>query len=578
MCALNDSKLLLVTGSPSTFNRLAQQLMGILPEKIDIVPYHVREKENVRLSGSYFIIFSSEEVYDTFSCSENFKHVGQYIIGQREIFNDRLDIILSLPRDQKILLVTDSKKTANDAVANLHDIGFDFFQFVPYYPGCGISGRDYTIAVTTGDIACVPKGIDKVYDIGARPFAFATIIKIMSHYGVLEEKIQSYAQNYLDRILAFARRLSNVANEAGKEMKAVRATLMGTGYYAKYKFDDIVGQSPAIEKIKSIAMKIAGTDLSVLIEGENGTGKELLASSIHNESERRNKPFIAINCSALPDQLIESELFGYEEGAFTGAKKGGKIGLFQQADGGTLFLDEIGDISLQMQTKLLRVLQEKEIMKIGGSKIIPVDVRIVAATNRNLRQLIDEGKFRNDLYYRIKEGYLYVPPLAERKQDIPLLIEHWMKHMFHSKKEIKPSVMTALMDRDWPGNIRELLNALKYILAVSESDVITEADIPDERGVRVPAKQQQYHRGSWDTDDISKLILAEIYKLNRRHEVAGRKKVFEAIQKKDVFMTEYKIRKSLGALKEAGLIQTVRGRYGLYLTDEALRMMENDQK
>ena len=131
MCALNDSKLLLVTGSPSTFNRLAQQLMGILPEKIDIVPYHVREKENVRLSGSYFIIFSSEEVYDTFSCSENFKHVGQYIIGQREIFNDRLDIILSLPRDQKILLVTDSKKTANDAVANLHDIGFDFFQFVP---------------------------------------------------------------------------------------------------------------------------------------------------------------------------------------------------------------------------------------------------------------------------------------------------------------------------------------------------------------------------------------------------------------------------------------------------------------
>ncbi|MGB4438423.1 MAG: sigma 54-interacting transcriptional regulator, partial [Sedimentibacter sp.] len=193
--------------------------------------------------------------------------------------------------------------------------------------------------------------------------------------------------------------------------KSFSQDLLLKGHYAKYNFDNIIGESNLLNETKNIALKLSKSELTVLIEGESGTGKELFASAIHNNSSRKFGPFLALNFSALPDDLIESELFGYEEGAFTGAKKGGKIGLFELADGGTIFLDEIGDVSPKLQTKLLRVLQEKEVMPIGGTAIRKVDVRIIAATNRNLKDMVLEKQFRSDLYYRLKIGYVSISPL-----------------------------------------------------------------------------------------------------------------------------------------------------------------------
>lgn len=191
---------------------------------------------------------------------------------------------------------------------------------------------------------------------------------------------------------------------------------------AKYHFSDILGHSPAVQKAIRLAQYYSGTDETILIFGESGTGKELFAQSIHNASRRRQSPFVAVNCAAIPDTLIESELFGYEEGAFTGARKGGKQGLFQTADNGTIFLDEIGDIPLSLQSRLLRVLEEREVMPVGSTSVIPIDVRVICATNRNLNEMVRQGTFREDLYYRLKILPLVIPPLRERVEDIPELL------------------------------------------------------------------------------------------------------------------------------------------------------------
>lgn len=198
---------------------------------------------------------------------------------------------------------------------------------------------------------------------------------------------------------------------------------MSKGHAAKYTFDDIVGNSLVIRQTKQLAGKMACSNSAVLIYGQTGTGKELFAQSIHNASPRRNYPFIAINCSAIPENLLESELFGYAEGAFTGARKGGKSGFFEQAHGGTLFLDEISEMNIHLQTRLLRVLQEKEVTRIGGDSVINVDVRIIAASNKKLKTLVNQSAFRKDLYYRLNVLSLQIPPLEERREDIPLLLE-----------------------------------------------------------------------------------------------------------------------------------------------------------
>ncbi len=242
-------------------------------------------------------------------------------------------------------------------------------------------------------------------------------------------------------------------------------------------FEGIVYQSAKMRHVVETAKMVAKGNSTVLLRGESGTGKELFARAIHMESLRAGAPFIPINCAALPDSLLESELFGYEEGSFTGAIKGGKKGLFEQADQGTLFLDEIGEIPTQVQVRLLRVLQENIIRRIGGTKELPVDVRIIAATHCNLEEMIQTGKFREDLYYRLNVIPLRIPPLRERSEDIPLIVQHLIRKI--SEKLGKPEIhvtkesMDLLMIQLWPGNVRQLENTLERIINVMDSNEIT---------------------------------------------------------------------------------------------------------
>lgn len=260
------------------------------------------------------------------------------------------------------------------------------------------------------------------------------------------------------------------ADSVQQAEKAIRKRVYSKGLSAKATFEDIVGQSAPLQKAIDKARQYALSDATVLIHGETGTGKELFAQSIHNASRRRHHPFVAVNCAALPESLLESELFGYEEGAFTGAKKGGKPGLFELAHRGTLFLDEVGEMSLPLQARLLRVLQEKEVMRIGSESIVPIDVRVLAATNRDLKAMVEEGTFRRDLYYRLNVLSLELPPLRKRLDDLPELLRHLLEKydLEEAKKESVMAVFPALLSRyDWPGNVRELENVVERITVLA---------------------------------------------------------------------------------------------------------------
>ena len=249
-----------------------------------------------------------------------------------------------------------------------------------------------------------------------------------------------------------------------------------------FSFEMILGDSPALAKAKQEAAQAAAGNVTVLIQGESGTGKELFARAIHNASARRDKPIIAINCAAIPEALLESELFGYEEGAFTGARRGGKPGKFELADGGTVFLDEIGDMSLSLQAKLLRVLQERKIERVGSTETTAIDVRIIAATHKDIEAMVRQGEFRQDLYYRINVFPLQIPSLRQRRQDLPLLIERFLARyrdkMAKNVEGIDADAYACLLEYGWPGNIRELENTIEYLVSIADGKIIEQRHIP----------------------------------------------------------------------------------------------------
>jgi DNA-binding NtrC family response regulator len=250
-----------------------------------------------------------------------------------------------------------------------------------------------------------------------------------------------------------------------------------------FGFEGIVGRSTAMEELLERLRVVAPTRSTVLIVGESGTGKELVANALHQNSPRAQGPFVAINCGAIPGEILESELFGHEKGAFTGAHQR-RIGLIERASGGTLFLDEISELSSDLQVKLLRVLEEKHIMRVGGSIQIPVDFRLVAATNRDLAQWVEDGRFRQDLFYRLKVVELFIPPLRERIEDIPLFVQHFLEHfnreMDRDVGGVHPAVLAALKRQSWPGNVRELRNLIESMVLFASSGEIVLEDLPNE--------------------------------------------------------------------------------------------------
>lgn len=254
-------------------------------------------------------------------------------------------------------------------------------------------------------------------------------------------------------------------------------------YQPRYHFEDIAGHSALMREKVEKAKKIASTSSNVVITGESGTGKELFAHAIHSLSYRKDGPFIRVNCSAIPRELFESELFGYGDGAFTGAKKGGKPGKFELAHNGTIFLDEIADLPLEMQVKLLRVIQEREVERVGDNRPILVDTRIIAATNKNLADLVEEGKFRNDLYYRLSVFHLKLPPLRERKEDIPFLARYFLDKLAQEQGyeplNIDAQCLEILKNYSWPGNARELRNVMEMAAGMCDGKTITPVLLPD---------------------------------------------------------------------------------------------------
>ncbi len=303
---------------------------------------------------------------------------------------------------------------------------------------------------------------------------------IISGHGNIEtavEFIKQGAYDYLEKPFERLDRLMiSIRNATEKKQLVSETKRLKKKINKKY---EIIGNSPAIRQVKELIEKVAPTEARVLITGSNGTGKELVAHWIHEKSNRANNPFVEVNCAAIPSELIESELFGHEKGAFTSAVKQHK-GKFEQANGGTLFLDEIGDMSLSAQAKVLRALQENKISRVGGDKSIPVDVRIIAATNQDLEKLIAENKFRLDLYHRISVIKIKVPDLKDRKEDIPLLVEHFVNLIAEEynmpKKKFTPTALEALKKLEWKGNVRELRNVVERLMILGGKE-ITEEDV-----------------------------------------------------------------------------------------------------
>ena len=326
------------------------------------------------------------------------------------------------------------------------------------------------------------------------------------------------------------------------------------GYVAQYKFSNILGESKKIKKVVKEAKHIAKSESTVLISGESGVGKELFAQSIHNYSQRKNYPFVAINCSALPSELLESELFGYEEGAFTGARKGGKAGIFEQAHEGTIFLDEIGNVSSRVQSKLLRVIEEKEVRRVGGSKVLPVNVRIIAATNRDLQKLINENEFREDLYYRLSVLPLHVPPIRERREDIPQLIYHFLKRYNRENLKVPHEIMSRFYHYNWPGNIRELKNCVEYISQLAQGDEVKLGDLPyyflkDSITENIDILKE-YEKELAQQGNVEEFIfiLKELYLAQKLDKKIGRRKIAENAKINNIDLSSQMVRSRITSI------------------------------
>lgn len=353
----------------------------------------------------------------------------------------------------------------------------------------------------------------------------------------------------------------------------VRKSLKSRGHIARYTFKDILGISPAIRATIHNARKLAASNLNILILGENGTGKELFAHAIHNVSARANGPFVAANCAALPASLMESELFGYEDGAFTGAKKGGKPGLIEQAHGGTIFLDEIGDLSLDAQARLLRVIQEKEVARIGCTKIIPVDVRIIAATNKDLEQLVHNHRFRQDLYYRIFVAPLMVPPLRNRPQDIPFLARQFLQDNHLPPEWLDAELLNALVSYRWPGNVRELQSVIQYAAVISDNPRNFKQTVLSRlRDGQPPSPDLPLTMHEKDLP-LYRDILAVFQEAQQYGYSLGRGSLARQLHRRGHSVTEQTLRRHLEILKTAGALISGRGRQATKITSRGEQLL-----
>jgi two-component system NtrC family response regulator len=385
---------------------------------------------------------------------------------------------------ETVLIVDDEKNYTRILGAVLEEEGFEILTANSGSEALEVlEGSDVDLVLTDMKMPLMD-GIQLLEKIKTRDSELPVIM--MTAHGTVDkavEAMQKGAYSYIlkpfdnDRLIIYVRKAVAMFRVI-KENRDLRNAVS-----SQYSFGNIIGKSKVMQQVFDTIRKVAPSNATVLIEGESGTGKELVAKSIHFNSPRREKPFVAVNCSALAETLLESELFGHEKGAFTGAVSMRK-GRFELADTGTLFLDEIGDMSTGLQVKLLRVLQEKVFERVGGTKPIAVNIRVIAATNRNLKEEMNKGRFREDLYYRLNVVHIALPSLKQRQQDIRLLLDHFIKKYADERKHsvpvtgIDPDVERLFYEYSWPGNVRELENLIERLMIMSPGGVITPADLP----------------------------------------------------------------------------------------------------
>lgn len=663
----------LITKGKNTRDMLHNQLNDLIGDKVRISSYYIdgNIKNNI---NDDLIVLSSMEIYE--EAVKYFNSSCKTIITRRSINYNEVEKIFDIRPGTDVLLVNDLKSSTFDAISLLKALGIDHINYFPYYPGI----KDFPIlkvAVTPGERELVPEFVDEVIDIRTRYMDITTLVEILKHLELLDEKANILSARYVRDIIESIQKMRHMA-VVNDKMKNQLQTIINTVYdgivaideksnisvfnpiaedifnvsqnkvigknlkdesiegelasllksasaeveklakinekyivisssvikekeadagivytlkdvteiqrleeelrrklrsqknQAKYTFDDIVGKSISILNTKKLAKKIADSHSPILIQGESGTGKEFFAQAIHNASSRKTGPFVAVNFAALTESLLDSELFGYEEGAFTGAKKGGMPGLFEQAHGGTIFLDEIGDSPLSFQIRLLRVLQEKQVRRIGGSKVIPIDVRVISATNKDLRKLIDENSFRQDLYFRLNVLPLKIPPLRGRGDDIIALAEAFYNEYFKGRPHLKPKeyfykVTEAFLTYDWPGNIRELHNIVEYLSNICP-DASPDLDVlPEELSFRYEyVNNNELH----DEDAIITVILKEVEQANRKGEPIGRRSL-----SMKTGLSEGKMRQIINEIRKRGLIYVNIGVKGIEISSEGLKLI-----
>lgn len=376
----------------------------------------------------------------------------------------------------KILIIDDERSIRNSLKEILADEGYDVDVAENGVIGCTMADKE-KYSVIFCDIKMPEMDGTEVLDKLTEMGIDSAVVMISGHADITTavDCIKKGAFDFIEKPLDLNRILITIKNATDKVSLVKETRILKKKVYGQ----EMIGESEPIQHIREMIDKVAPTDARVLIVGSNGTGKELVARNLHQKSNRSSMPYIEVNCAAIPSELIESELFGHEKGSFTSAIKQHK-GKFEQADGGTLFLDEIGDMSLAAQAKVLRVLQEKKLSRVGSDKDINVDVRVLAATNKNLKEEIEKGRFREDLYHRLSVIVISVPSLDERKSDIPLLVEYFIGQICAEtgmqQRKVEPDAMDLLVRKSWTGNIRELRNVVERLLILSGSS-ITASDV-----------------------------------------------------------------------------------------------------
>lgn len=400
---------------------------------------------------------------------------------------DELDAIIQASYDY--IFVTDGKgniRKINDAYTRITGLEVDKLIGKNMYD---LVDKGFFDRAATIDVIETKKSVTFTQSIKTGKTVLVTGNPIFADNGELAAVVTNGRDiTELNRLKQEVKQADSLRKHYQKELQKIQ--LEGTG--------DYIIASAKMAEVSDLIMRIAKVDSTVLINGESGVGKEFVAREIHRNSLRADRPYICINCAAIPDNLLESELFGYEPGAFTGANKGGKLGIFQLADGGTLFLDEIGELPFYLQAKLLRVIQENEILRIGGTTPIPIDVRLISATNRNLWQMVQDGKFREDFYYRLNVIQVRIPPLRERSEEIPVFADYFiglLNKKYKLNKRLDPLALDRLMCYEWPGNIRELRNALEYAFVVSPGPFITDIKLGPQQIDNAISFESEPHTG-----------------------------------------------------------------------------------